>query len=223
MESTADTAAGPPADAELRRRLVYGDESALGEAYAAYGALVRRVARRVTRSPAAAEDVAQEVFAQLWSRPYAFDARRGSLRTWLSGGHGSRGRRTGAGGFAGLAVEPGCRHSTARVLPPHGRTRAVPGGGHRTGVKSRAPMNSGRRTGAENGSTAVFSTLLNTMNTLLRGKGVMLSPEPCRQLQSNQVAEPARPVKSRMPCRSANLVSASSEGVPASCIWSDFL
>jgi RNA polymerase sigma factor (sigma-70 family) len=74
----------PPADAELHQRLVYGDESALSEAYAAYGGLVRRIAGRVTNSPAAAEDVAQEVFAQLWSRPYAFDARRGSLRTWLS-------------------------------------------------------------------------------------------------------------------------------------------
>ncbi|UUU34839.1 sigma-70 family RNA polymerase sigma factor [Streptomyces sp. CA-210063] len=74
----------PSIDVELHRRLVYGDESALREAYAAYGALVRRVAVRVTRSPAAAEDVAQEVFAQLWSRPYGYDARRGSLRTWLS-------------------------------------------------------------------------------------------------------------------------------------------
>ncbi|MEU6802097.1 RNA polymerase sigma factor [Streptomyces neyagawaensis] len=71
-------------DVELHRRLVYGDESALREAYAAYGALVRRVAVRVTRSQAAAEDVAQEVFAQLWTSPYGFDARRGSLRTWLS-------------------------------------------------------------------------------------------------------------------------------------------
>ncbi|MFD9119313.1 RNA polymerase sigma factor [Streptomyces bottropensis] len=74
----------PSIDVELHRRLVYGDESALREAYAVYGGLVRRVAARVTRSPAAAEDVAQEVFAQLWSRPYGFDARRGSLRTWLS-------------------------------------------------------------------------------------------------------------------------------------------
>jgi RNA polymerase sigma-70 factor (ECF subfamily) len=74
----------PSFDVELHRRLVYGDESALREAYTAYGGLVRRVAARVTRSPAAAEDVAQEVFAQLWSRPYGFDARRGSLRTWLS-------------------------------------------------------------------------------------------------------------------------------------------
>ncbi|MFF6784186.1 sigma-70 family RNA polymerase sigma factor [Streptomyces sp. NPDC012510] len=74
----------PSTDADLHRRLVYGDESALREAYAAYGGLVRRVAVRVTHSPAAAEDVAQEVFAQLWSRPYGFDARRASLRTWLS-------------------------------------------------------------------------------------------------------------------------------------------
>ncbi|MDX2698667.1 sigma-70 family RNA polymerase sigma factor [Streptomyces ipomoeae] len=74
----------PLTDAELHRRLVYGDESALREAYAAYGELVRRVAVKVTHSPAGAEDVAQEVFAQLWSRPYAFDASRGSLRAWLS-------------------------------------------------------------------------------------------------------------------------------------------
>ncbi|MFD7709984.1 RNA polymerase sigma factor [Streptomyces sp. NPDC059786] len=74
----------PPVDAEVHRRLVYGDETALAEVYTAYGGLVRGVAVRVTRSPVAAEDVAQEVFAQLWSRPYAFDADRGSLRTWLS-------------------------------------------------------------------------------------------------------------------------------------------
>ncbi|MFJ3668687.1 RNA polymerase sigma factor [Streptomyces sp. NPDC090106] len=85
MESTDGTTAGRlPGDTELHRRLVYGDESALADAYEAYGALVRAVAVRVTRSPAAAEDVAQEVFAQLWSRPYAYDAGRGTLRTWLS-------------------------------------------------------------------------------------------------------------------------------------------
>lgn len=84
---TTDARGGPerpPPDDDLHRRLVYGDEAALADAYAAYGDLVLRVAARVTRSPAAAEDVAQEVFAHLWSRPYAFDARRGSLRTWLS-------------------------------------------------------------------------------------------------------------------------------------------
>jgi RNA polymerase sigma-70 factor (ECF subfamily) len=84
VEHAGDTSVRPPVDTELHRRLVYGDESALTEAYEAYGGLVRRVAARVTRSPGAAEDVAQEVFAHLWSRPYTFDARRGTLRTWLS-------------------------------------------------------------------------------------------------------------------------------------------
>ncbi len=84
MEPTLHTSERPSADAELHRRLVYGEETALAEAYVAYGGLVRRVAVRVTRSAVAAEDVAQEVFAQLWSRPYAFDPDRGSMRTWLS-------------------------------------------------------------------------------------------------------------------------------------------
>lgn len=78
------TSRTPPRDEELHRRLVYGDESALGEVYDTFGALVHTVARRVTRSPSAAEDVAQEVFTQLWSRPYSFDPERGSLRAWLS-------------------------------------------------------------------------------------------------------------------------------------------
>ncbi|MGY0487317.1 sigma-70 family RNA polymerase sigma factor [Streptomyces sp. WG-D5] len=68
----------------MHRRLVYGDEAALSEAYDAYSGLVRGVAVRVTRSAGAADDVAQEVFAHLWARPYAFDARRGTLRTWLT-------------------------------------------------------------------------------------------------------------------------------------------
>ncbi|MCM1972892.1 sigma-70 family RNA polymerase sigma factor [Streptomyces sp. G1] len=84
MESTGEVPSNPAADEELHRRLVYGDESALAEVYAAYLPLVRRIAVRVTRTPGAAEDVAQEVFAQLWSRPYAYDPGRGTLRTWLS-------------------------------------------------------------------------------------------------------------------------------------------
>ncbi|MEU6389877.1 sigma-70 family RNA polymerase sigma factor [Streptomyces sp. NPDC046939] len=75
---------GPTADAELHRRLVYGDEAALTEVYDAYGGLVRAVAVRVTRQTGAADDVAQEVFAHLWARPYAYDERRGTLRTWLT-------------------------------------------------------------------------------------------------------------------------------------------
>ncbi|MGW7071233.1 RNA polymerase sigma factor [Streptomyces sp. NPDC054855] len=82
-EAVVSVAQEPYPDTALHQRLVYGDETALAEVYDTYGPLVHRIAGRVTRSPAAAEDVAQEVFAHLWSRPYAFDARRGSLRTWL--------------------------------------------------------------------------------------------------------------------------------------------
>ncbi|WP_242440603.1 RNA polymerase sigma factor [Streptomyces sp. CB02923] len=81
----------PPRDRELHRRLVYGDESALGEAYDAYGALVRAVARRVTGSAAVADEVTQRVFIELWTCPYAFEPGHGSLRAWLSirGHHGA--------------------------------------------------------------------------------------------------------------------------------------
>ncbi|MEU8959668.1 sigma-70 family RNA polymerase sigma factor [Streptomyces sp. NPDC048518] len=71
-------------DADLHRRLVYGEEAALAAAHTAYGLLVRAVALRVTRDRAAADEVAREVFAHLWSRPYAFDTRGGSLRVQLS-------------------------------------------------------------------------------------------------------------------------------------------
>jgi RNA polymerase sigma-70 factor (ECF subfamily) len=41
-------------------------------------------AARVLRDEAAAEDVAQDVFAQLWRRPAAYDPSRGSLRHFVA-------------------------------------------------------------------------------------------------------------------------------------------
>ena len=38
----------------------------------------------VLRDPVAAEDVVQDVFAQLWKRPGSFDARRGWLRSYVT-------------------------------------------------------------------------------------------------------------------------------------------
>lgn len=38
----------------------------------------------VLRDPAAAEDVVQDVFAQLWNRPRTFDASRGRLRSYVT-------------------------------------------------------------------------------------------------------------------------------------------
>jgi RNA polymerase sigma-70 factor (ECF subfamily) len=67
----------------LLARLVAGDDLALGEVYNLHGAYVFRLARRVTGSERAAEDVVQETFVRLWERPHDVDLSRGSLRTFL--------------------------------------------------------------------------------------------------------------------------------------------
>lgn len=70
-------------DDVLMMRMVAGDDSALGEAFDRYAPVVLGIARRVTRSAAAAEDVVQEVFTGLWSHPERYDPGRGSLRAYL--------------------------------------------------------------------------------------------------------------------------------------------
>jgi RNA polymerase sigma-70 factor, ECF subfamily len=51
--------------------------------YDRYSSLVYAVALRVLGDTGAAEDVLQEVFMQLWSKPAAFDSGRGNLGAWL--------------------------------------------------------------------------------------------------------------------------------------------
>jgi RNA polymerase sigma-70 factor (ECF subfamily) len=71
-------------DADIVAQLRQGDKSALARLYDAYSGLVYGVARRVLRDAAAAEDVVQEVFLQLWRNPGSFDAQRGRLGPWLA-------------------------------------------------------------------------------------------------------------------------------------------
>lgn len=56
----------------------------MADLYDRYSGIVYGVALRVLGSTAAAEDVLQEVFLQLWRNPDAFDADRGKLAAWLS-------------------------------------------------------------------------------------------------------------------------------------------
>src|SRR5579875_221167 len=105
--------------------------------------------------------------------------------------------------------------------PPSGHGHYA--GCYPTGVKSREAMKGGRGAGAAYGSPRVFSTLLNTTNTFDLGNGVMLLFEPCMQLQSNSVAEPAGPENCSMPCLSANAARLAGSGVPISWFRSDFL
>jgi RNA polymerase sigma-70 factor (ECF subfamily) len=77
-----------PAGREVERRLhaglVAGEEAALTELYARYGPLVYAVAVRLVRDSAAAEDVVQDVFVQVWRRPASYDPAAGTLRAWLA-------------------------------------------------------------------------------------------------------------------------------------------
>lgn len=71
-------------DTALLARIRSGDENAMADLYDRYSGIVYGVALRVLGSTAAAEDVLQEVFLQLWRNPDAFDANRGRLAAWLS-------------------------------------------------------------------------------------------------------------------------------------------
>lgn len=61
-----------------------GDEQAMGQLYERYSSVVYSVALRVLGDTAAAEDILQEVFMQLWRSPSGFDASKGSLPGWLA-------------------------------------------------------------------------------------------------------------------------------------------
>lgn len=79
---TADTKA-VPSDAGLVSAIASGDESAMGQLYDRYSAVVYSIALRVLGDAGTAEDLLQEIFIQLWQNPMAFDSDRGALAPWL--------------------------------------------------------------------------------------------------------------------------------------------
>ncbi len=68
---------------ELLRRLIAGDQRALGDIYDEYGSRCYALARRLLGDAALAEDAVQEAFLGLWRAPERFDATRASLATFL--------------------------------------------------------------------------------------------------------------------------------------------
>jgi RNA polymerase sigma-70 factor (ECF subfamily) len=74
----------PARDANLLDRVRAGDEQAMAQLYDRHSAVVYSAALRVLGDGAAAEDVLQEVFVQLWRNPGTFDANRGSMAAWLA-------------------------------------------------------------------------------------------------------------------------------------------
>jgi RNA polymerase sigma-70 factor, ECF subfamily len=60
------------------------DPQQFNEAYRRLSPLALAAANRVLRDQAAAEDVVQDVFMQLWLRPSSFDPARGTLTSYIS-------------------------------------------------------------------------------------------------------------------------------------------
>jgi len=66
------------------QRIASGEQAALSECIAEYGALVWSLARRLTRTPADAEDATQEIFLDIWRSAGRFDAARGSDKVFIA-------------------------------------------------------------------------------------------------------------------------------------------
>lgn len=79
MESDLATAS----DAELVARLRAGDHLAFGVLYDRYARAVYSLALSIVRDPAAAEDVTQELFLQLWRYPDLYQPERGPFGSWF--------------------------------------------------------------------------------------------------------------------------------------------
>jgi RNA polymerase sigma-70 factor (ECF subfamily) len=70
-------------DATLLARVRAGDQESMAVVYDRYSSIVYATALRILGDTAAAEDVLQEIFMQLWRNPSAFDSSRGNLPAWL--------------------------------------------------------------------------------------------------------------------------------------------
>src|SRR5436305_2728909 len=68
-------------DQLLAARLAAGDERALTDVFDTLASAVYAAAVHVLGESAAAQDVVQDVFVELWRRPQRYDPTRGSLRT----------------------------------------------------------------------------------------------------------------------------------------------
>lgn len=67
----------------LLQRTARGDEEAFAALYDVLAPAVYGMAKRVIRNPARAEEVAQEVFLQVWQTAPRFDPSKGNAKSWV--------------------------------------------------------------------------------------------------------------------------------------------
>lgn len=74
----------PPSPSDLLGRVALRDREAFGLLYDQYAPLVFKLALRMMRDRAEAEDLLQEVFIQVWRTAASYDSRRGHPAAWLT-------------------------------------------------------------------------------------------------------------------------------------------
>lgn len=72
-------------DRDLIDRLRHGDEEAFRGLFHRYAPTAKALAQRVVRRSHLAEEIVQDAFMAVWKNPGAYDADRGSVRSWLMG------------------------------------------------------------------------------------------------------------------------------------------
>jgi RNA polymerase sigma-70 factor (ECF subfamily) len=83
VDRTSQHAAADKSDAVLVAEMHVPESDALGALFRRYIRLVRRVAVDILRDEAEAEDVAQEVFFEIYRKAHQYDPSRGAVRVWL--------------------------------------------------------------------------------------------------------------------------------------------
>src|SRR5512145_1494630 len=73
----------PERDELLVAAVAFADEAALAELYDRHAGPMLGVALRVLGTRSDAEDLVHDVFVEAWQKAAAFDAQRGSVRSWL--------------------------------------------------------------------------------------------------------------------------------------------
>ena len=68
----------------MLQRIAAGDAAAVRECIEHYGALIWSIARRLSRTPADAEDATQEIFLDIWRSASRFDATQGSDKVFIA-------------------------------------------------------------------------------------------------------------------------------------------